>query len=179
MFSNLLKFLGGDPNKREVQRKSQIVEQINALVAPQLSEKTAFRTRLYQQTQADGSPGLRYAVVEIMLDDETAPLTNQMDYLRLIRKALHPHSGVFIRSYVHRDPFNDRRASPLSGDERFEKRRRDRRKQQRVLLEESFTYVDHGRILDQDVNLKTAHDQAESSASEMRVCAPDTVIPKP
>jgi len=159
--------------------KIEHVEQINALVAPQLSEKTAFRTRLYQQTQADGSPGLRYAVVEIMLDDEAAPLTNQMDYLRLIRKALHPHSGVFIRSYVHRDPFNDRRASPLSGDERFEKRRRDRRKQQRVLLEESFTYVDHGRILDQDVNLKTAHDQAESSASEMRVCAPDTVIPKP
>ena len=45
--------------------KIEHVEQINALVAPQLSEKTAFRTRLYQQTQADGSPGLRYAVVEI------------------------------------------------------------------------------------------------------------------
>ena len=163
--------------------KLEHVEQINALIAPQLSENTAFRTRLYQQTQADGTPGLRYAVVEIMLDDEAAPLKHQVGYLRLIRAALHPHSGVFIRSYVHRDPFNDRRATPLSGDERFEKRRRDRRKQQRMLLEESFTYVERGRILNEDVDLKAAFAQVQAQAAEKRAGAlapaPDTIIPKP
>ena len=163
--------------------KLEHVEQINALVAPQLGEKTAFRTRLYEQTNPDGTPGLRYAVVEILLEDEAAPLKQQVDYLRLIRKALHPHSGVFIRSYVHRDPFNDRRATPLSGDERFEKRSRDRRKQKRLLLEESFTYVHRGRILDQDVNLRVAHAQVQAQAAEKRARAlapaPDTIIPKP
>ena len=153
------------------------VEQINALVAHQLKENTAFRTRLYQQTEPDGTPGLRYAVVEIMLDDEAAPLSHQMDYLRVIRKALHPHSGVYIRSYVDRDPFNDRRANPSTGDERFEKRNRDRRKQKRLLLEESFTYVERGRILDQDVNLKAA--DAQTQATDQRVRAPETVITKP
>ena len=31
MFQNIIKILGGDPNKREIQSKSQVVEQINAL----------------------------------------------------------------------------------------------------------------------------------------------------
>ncbi len=159
--------------------KLEHVEQINALVAPQLGEKTAFRTRLYEQTNPDGTPGLRYAVVEILLDDEAAPLSQQVDYLRLIRKAMHPHNGVYIRSYVHRDPFNDRRAKPSMGDERFEKRSRDRRKQKRILLEESFSYVERGRILDQDVDLKAAHTQAPDSATGKRSSAPETLITKP
>ncbi|ENO85872.1 MraY family glycosyltransferase [Thauera linaloolentis] len=146
------------------------VEQINALVAPQLRENTAFRTRLYQQNEPDGKPGLRYAVVEIMLKDETAPLTHQVEYLRLIRKALHPHSGVYVRGYVHRDPFNDRRINP--GEPAVEMRTRDRRQRKRVLLEESFTYVDRGRILDQDV-----HHQDAASEGPQR--APDTLIAEP
>ena len=100
-----------------------------------------------------------------------------------VRKALHPYSGVYIRSYVDRDPFNDRRANPSTGDERFEKRNRDRRKQKRLLLEESFTYVHRGRILDQDVNLRVAHAQVQAQAAEKRARAlapaPDTIIPKP
>ncbi|MCV2216239.1 MraY family glycosyltransferase [Thauera sp. Sel9] len=143
------------------------VEQINELIAPQLRDNTAFRTRLYQRMEADGSPSMRYAVVEIMLDDETAPLTHQIEYLRLIRKALHPYNGVYIRSYVHRDPFNDRR---INQDEpAVEMRARSRRQRKRELLEESFTYVDHGRILDQDVKHK-------NTEGEEPVGAPDTLI---
>ena len=33
MFQNIIKILGGDPNKREIQRKSQMVAEINALEA--------------------------------------------------------------------------------------------------------------------------------------------------
>ncbi len=161
------------------------VGQINAVVAPQLRENTAFRTRLYEQVRQDGQPGLRYAVVEIMLDDEAAPLTHQVEYLRLIRKAMHPHNGVYIRSYVHRDPLNDRRLKQAEGkqakrwpgqlDSVLEMRTRDRRNQRRILLEESFTYVERGRILDQDIHQESANDHTAQKLSH----APDTGIAKP
>ena len=150
------------------------VEQINDLIAPQLRENTAFRTRLYEQAGSDGTPGLRYAVVEIMLEDEAAPLTHQVEYLRLIRKALHPHSGVYIRSYVHRDPLADRRSNKDQDEAQFGLRKRDRRKQKRTLLEESFTYVDGGRILDQDVHHKAAGAPIDNLSR-----APETLTTKP
>ncbi|MFT3758277.1 MraY family glycosyltransferase [Thauera sp.] len=140
------------------------VEQINALVAPQLCENTAFRTRLYQRREADGSPGARYAVVEIMLEDGDASLTQQVEYLRLIREAMHPYNGVYIRSYVHRDPFNDRRIN--QGEPAVEMRSRSRRQRKRELLEESFTYVDHGQILDQDVRHKDSKDEKPIGATD-------------
>ncbi|HSV86230.1 MAG TPA: hypothetical protein VLH85_06625 [Levilinea sp.] len=54
MFSNIVRFLGGDPHKREIEKKSKVVEQINSLeevyeklTDPALAAKTAeFRQRL-------------------------------------------------------------------------------------------------------------------------------------
>ncbi len=126
------------------------VEQINALVAPQLDENTVFRTRLYQRKGTAGPAGARYAVVQIIIDDEVAPLRHQDLYMRLIRRATRPLKSVYVRSYVHRDPHNERRASPR--DVAHDRRSTERRIADCVLVEESFTYVRNGRIVDQQIN---------------------------
>lgn len=126
------------------------VEQINALVAPQLDNHTIFRTRIYQRGVASGRPGTRYAVVQIIIDDETAPLRHQDLYMRLIRRAVRPIEGVYVRGYVHRDKLNDPRvnAVPIANDQRT----RERRSDDCALIEESFTYVRDGRIVEQQIN---------------------------
>ncbi|GAB1458693.1 hypothetical protein MASR2M50_04670 [Thauera sp.] len=126
------------------------VEQINALVAPQLDENTVFRTRLYQRNGTAGPAGARYAVVQIIIDDEVAPLRHQDLYMRLIRRAARPLKSIYVRSYVHRDPHNERRASPR--DVAHDRRSTERRIADCVLVEESFTYVRNGRIVDQQIN---------------------------
>ena len=126
------------------------VEQINALVAPQLDENTVFRTRLYQRKGTAGPAGTRYAVVQIIIDDEVAPLRHQDLYMRLIRRAARPLDNIYVRSYVHRDPHNERRhqSRPVDHDRRVA----ERRLADCVLVEESFTYVRNGRIVDQQIN---------------------------
>lgn len=126
------------------------VEQINALVAPQLHENTVFRTRLYQRKGAAGPVGARYAVVQITIDDEVAPLRHQDLYMRLIRRAARPLDNIYVRSYVHRDPHNERRVSPR--DVAHDRRAAERRVADCMLVEESFTYVRDGRIVDQQIN---------------------------
>lgn len=50
------------------------VEQINALVAPELKDNTVFRTRLYEYRGDPEHAGRRYAVVQIVVDEDIAPL---------------------------------------------------------------------------------------------------------
>lgn len=126
------------------------VEQINALVAPQLDDNTIFRTRLYQHGAASIQPGTRYAVVQIIIDDEAAPLSHQELYMRLIRRAVRPLDGVYVRNYVHRDPHNDHRTIVVPVEQ--ERRMGERRRVDCALVEESFTYVRDGRIIEQRIN---------------------------
>ena len=126
------------------------VEQINALVAPQLDENTVFRTRLYRRNGVAGPAGARYAVVQIIIEDEIAPLRHQDLYMRLIRRAARPVKGIYVRSYVQRDPHNERRNQlhPVDRDRRLAERRRA----DCALVEESYTYVRNGRIVDQQIH---------------------------
>lgn len=127
----------------------QHVEEINALVAPELRDNTVFRTRLYEYRGDPVHAGRRYAVVQIQVDDDLAPLSYQGLYMRLLQRVMTPDRDAFVRAYVHRDPSNERRAeqrTPVS-----DQRRRERRVGLCVLLEESFTYVQDGRIVDQQV----------------------------
>lgn len=127
----------------------QHVEEINALVAPELRDNTVFRTRLYEYRSDPVHAGRRYAVVQIQVDDDLAPLSYQGLYMRLLQRVMTPDRDAFVRAYVHRDPSNERRAeqrTPVS-----DQRRRERRVGLCVLLEESFTYVQDGRIVDQQV----------------------------
>ncbi len=77
MFRTLLKAIAGDPNKKEIQKHSEIVEQINALEPQfrQLSDaelraKTGeFKTRLADETQGVGDPKQLREVEQEVLDE--------------------------------------------------------------------------------------------------------------
>lgn len=65
-------------------------------------------------------------VVQIIIGDEVAQLSHQDLYMRLIRRAVRPLDGVYVRSYVHRDAHNDHRVivAPVEQGRRKAERRR-------------------------------------------------------
>lgn len=150
----------------------QHVEQINALVAPELKDNTVFRARLYEYRGDPEHAGRRYAVVQIVVDEDVAPLGYQGLYLRLLKRAVKPGSGAVVRAYVHRDPANDRRAENRTPF--HEARRGERRVGLCVQLEESFTYVQDGRIVEQEVNEEIRAFGFEPVAGQSAKLARDT-----
>lgn len=129
------------------------VQQLNAIIASQiLHGQSIFRTRLYQRTGALRQDGERHAVVEFLLDDDAdsvAPLRAQHHYLKLIKHALRTEERMTVRGYVQRDSAHDRRVANHVVAE--SQRQSDRRQGTSILLEESYTYVRNGRIVDQQV----------------------------
>ena len=83
-------------------------------------------------------------------DTNLPPLRHQDLYMRLIRRASRPVKGIYVRSYVQRDPHNERRnqSHPVDRDRRLAERRRA----DCALVEESYTYVRNGRIVDQQIH---------------------------
>jgi len=141
------------------------VEQINALVAPELKDNTVFRTRLYEYRGDPEHAGRRYAVVQIVVDEDIAPLAYQSLYMRLLQRVMRPDRNAFVRGYVTRDPANERRAEHRTPH--ADERRGERRVGRCELLEESFTYVQNGRIVDEQVNQR-AHPQGHNDAAAPR-----------
>ena len=77
MFRNFIKALAGDPNKRDVQKYTKIVEAINSLeprfsrlTDPELREQTdAFRARLAAALEGQTDPKERRAAEQAALDE--------------------------------------------------------------------------------------------------------------
>ena len=138
----------------------------------ELKDNTVFRTRLYEYRGDPEHAGRRYAVVQIVVDEDVAPLGYQGLYLRLLKRAVKPGSGPIVRAYVHRDPANDRRAENRTPF--HEARRGERRVGLCVQLEESFTYVQDGRIVEQEVNEEIRAFGFEPVAGQSAKLARDT-----
>jgi preprotein translocase subunit SecA len=77
MFRNLIKAIGGDPNKKEIQKHSDVVAQVNALepafrqlTDAELRAKTdEFRQRLAAETQGVEDPKERHELQQAVLDE--------------------------------------------------------------------------------------------------------------
>lgn len=77
MFRNILKAIAGDPNKKEIQKHSEVVAQINALepafrqlTDAELRAKTdEFRARLADETAGVDDPKERHAIQQDVLDE--------------------------------------------------------------------------------------------------------------
>ncbi|CAM5353499.1 MraY family glycosyltransferase [Thauera mechernichensis] len=144
------------------------VEQINALVAPELKDNTVFRTRLYEYRGDPEHAGRRYAVVQILVDEDVAPLAYQSLYMRLLQRVMRPDRNAFVRGYVTRDPANERRAEHRTPH--ADERRGERRVGRCELVEESFTYVQNGRIVDEQVHQRAhpeGHNDNAASAADL------------
>lgn len=70
--------------------------------------------------------------------------------MRLIRRAARPLKGLYVRAYVHRDPHNERRVAIRLID--LDRRQSERRIADCTLVEESYTYVRDGRIVEQQID---------------------------
>ncbi len=126
------------------------------VVAHELGQATSFRIRIFERATLEASPPMRYALVDVMLEDEQASLEDIRHYARVVKRSLREHQGVYVRPLVARSTANDPRSARRS--HAAEQRRGDRRDPSaHILVMEAVAYTDGDTVIEVHVNDEKPH----------------------
>lgn len=118
-------------------------------IAHELGQNADVHVRIYEHVLPDGR--VRYALVDIKLEDESATAEVTRRYVRLVRRRLREHQHVRVRPLIKRSRSNERRSANIVVEhDRRDRQRRDPKAH--VLIAEIDAHVGDGRITVLDVD---------------------------